>query len=185
MDPDSGPKNNKLITPSLSTFDSNRISFEDSSEGKVFYLGHFNDCNNSLVTCKIVLNDNYNLSSCYLEVTLLDDKYFSFKEKDNELSLNDLFEISDKLSKNPKYILFSDGKKVESFLSENETKVNLSVSIILDNALKEDEFKYMDISDRMIDYLYSCSKWYRSNAIFKEVEQVYMNFYSKTYKKVS
>lgn len=185
MDPDSGPKNNNLIRQNLDSFDCNRIGFEDSSEGKVFYLGHFNDCNNSLITCKIVLSNDYSLSSCLLEVTLLDDKYLSFKEKDSELSLNDLFEISDRLNKNSKYVLFVDGKNVESFLYENGLKVDLPISVILDNALKEDEFKYMDASDRMIDYLYSCSKWYRSNDIFKEVEHVYMDFYSKTYKKVS
>ena len=185
MDPDSGPKNNNLIRQILDSFDRNRIGFEDSSKGKIFYLGNFNDCNNSLVTCKIVLNSDYGISSCHLEVTVLDSKYLYFKKKDDELSLDDLFGISNQLGSNPKYVLSIDGKNIKSFLFQNGVQIDLPFSMILDNALKEDEFKYMDAVDRMIDYLYSCSKWYRSNEIFKEVEQAYSDFYSKTYKKVS
>jgi len=172
MDPDSGPKNTDIID--LSDDNQDYTYFEASFGQKRFYLANFNDCNYSLVTCKVVFDDNYNLLSCFISIILLDEDYLSISKQDKLLSLNDLFEIASKFNDKERFYLSFDGNDIGAYMIGKDYQVKTSIEWILDYALKEDDFRYMDTNDKMLKYL--CCKilshrYYKGPCPFKAFEK--------------
>jgi len=100
------------------------------------------------------------------------------EEELSELSLDDLFKIADQFSENERLFLSFDGQKSSSFMVGKNYKVAVDMGWIFSYAFREDVFNYMDINDKMLDYLYaklSKRKRYRDIKPFKLVEQNYSN----------
>lgn len=186
MDPDSGPRNKDAI--SIATIDKKRTYYEENNNQKNFYLAHFNDCNLSLVTGKISFSSNYELLSCNLTVTLLDDKYQSMSDREDDFSLSDLFQISEMFTESPKYALSFDGENMSSDIFDSGYNVPVPLIWTCDSAVKEDKPRYMDINDKMISYIYAklCdANIYADNQVFKTVEYLYGFQNVKSFKKAS
>ncbi len=175
MDPDSGPRNNKLINFIPDDINWDRICFEEVNNEKIFSLAYFNEYTHSLVTCKANFNGNYDLLSCNIDVNLLDKKYDEISKYDGELSLDDLFNISEKLLENERLYLYFDGKNISSYMTGDNYKTETWLGWIFKYAVREEEAKYMDNIDKMIEYLYttlSDSKSYKSINPFKRIENM-------------
>ncbi len=175
MDPDSGPRNTNIINFIPDDINWNRVFFDEVNGEKVFSLAYFNEYTHSLVTCKASFNCNYKLLSCNIDVNLLDNDYDEISERDSELSLGDLFSISEKFARNERVCLSYDGENVLSYMIGASYKTEVHVDWIFKYALREDEAKYMDNIDKMIEYLYvqlSDSKLYRNTRPFKIIESV-------------
>jgi len=175
MDPDSGPKNTNIINFVPESLDKERVYFVETNGEKCFSIAYLNDCSHSLVTCRANFDNNYNLSSCYIDVILLDNDYQNISEHDKELTLNDLFNLSNNFNDNERLYLSFDGENVSTYMLGKTYKKETNVNWVACYALKEEEFKYMDICDKMIDYLctnLNKTKLHRSATPFKRVETV-------------
>ncbi len=175
MDPDSGPKNTKIINFVPDEINMRRVSFEEVDGEKCFALAQFNDCSRALVTCTATFNYDYDLLSCNIVVTMLDGQYEEISSHDAELSLSDLFEMADRLTSNEKEILSYDGQNVSSAVVINNHLSESPIQWILDSVIKDDDPNYMDVNDQMLDYL--CTKCmnprlYRSLSAFKRIEGI-------------
>jgi len=178
MDPDSGPKNTNTIDLPNKICNQNRVYFEELNGQKIFYLANFNDCNHSLVTCKAMFDDNYNLLSCYINISLLDGDYHSISNQDKILSLSDLFEIANKFNSKERFYLSFDGENICAYMIGNDYQIETTVDWILSYALKEDDFRYMDINDKMLEFLclkLLSRKHYRRTSPFQIVENSQKN----------
>lgn len=175
MDPEPEPRNTNIIKFVPNDINRDRVYFEEIDGKKVFSLAHFNVCTHSLVTCQASFDGNYNLLSCNIDVNLLDSGYDLISENEDELPLDDLFIISGMLD-NERLTLSYDGEKVLCYMIGDNYKVETQVGWILDYALKEDDFKFMDITDKMLEYLCTkvgSSRCYKSVLPFKRVENLY------------
>lgn len=176
MDPDSGPRNTKIISFIPENIEQEYISFDEVNDEKIFKIAYLNDCDLGLVTCMAKFDNNYNLLSCYIDIELLGEKYKTIKERQNSLSLNDLFVLADKYRNCEKLTLTFDGNKCLSYMIGEKYKTKTSPYWIASFALKEEENKYMDMSDKMIDYLCTkldSKKRYKNIFPFKRVESIF------------
>lgn len=175
MDFDPLPKNTGIIKFVPEIINRKRIFYEEINGEKLFSLGYFNEYTHSLVTCRARFDSNYNLLDCYIDVNLLDRAYEEFMESDSELSLEDLFDISAMLGENERVGMSYDGKTVSSFMSGENYNVDVHMGWVLTYALKEDNFRLMDITDKCIEYLCiktSLSKQHRTTAPFRRIESI-------------
>ena len=176
MDPDSGPKNTSIIKFVPETIDMEHIDFEEINGEKIFSIAYLNDCDLALVTCNAVFDNSYNLFSCYINVELLGKEYKNIKKHNDELSLDDLFALEQKFNDKEKLYLSFDGKNISAYMSGANYKKETSIHWVSGYALKEDEFIYMDISDKMIEYLcdkLDSNKLHRNILPFKHVENIF------------
>jgi len=176
MDPDSGPRNTNIINFIPKNIEQEYISFDDVNDEKIFKITYLNDCDLALVTCMARFDKNYNLLSCYIDVKLLGENYKTIKEHQNSLSLNDLFMLADKYQNCEKLVLTYDGNKCLSYMIGENYKTKTIPYWIASFALKEEESKYMDMSDKMIDYLCAkldSEKRYKTIFPFKRVESIF------------
>lgn len=175
MDPDSGPKNKGIIKFVPEIIDRNRIAYEEINGEKLFSLGYFNEYSRSLVTCCAKFDINYNLLSCNILVNLLDKEYEAIARNEKELSLDDLFSISSMYDRTERVGMSYDGVSVCSFMTGENYNKEVSMCWVLRYALKEDDFKLMDITDKCIEYLCvktSSSRLYRTITPFRRIESI-------------
>lgn len=175
MDPASANQKSKIIPFELVNINQNRIYFEENNGEKRFYLAHLNDCNHTLVTATATLDSDYQITECDIEAIRIDD-YTSLKKQDEILSLNDLFTLKEELDRSESYILALKEGKIIAALLINGHEIPISISELLDEFLKEDEEKYMDHSDLILEYIcvsLSNARLYKSTKPLQEVEKVY------------
>lgn len=175
MDPASATQNSNIFTFEPININRNRIYFEEINGLKYFYLGHFNDCNHTLVTALATFDSNYQVIECDIEATIIED-YQALKDQDNNLSLSDLFSLKDQLIQNEKYILSLKDKKIIAALMINGHEIPVSTNDLLEEFIKEDKKQYMDHNDLVLDYVcnsLSSNKLYRSKNPLQEVEKAY------------
>ena len=171
MDPDSEPNLKTLKDVMTPHFNVEHTIYEEEGEFKNFYFTYFNDSNRSLVTGQASFNQNYELQACDLSVTLLDKTYNGFKKERDNLSLDEMFILQDKLQDNYKYTLSYNENNLSIIAPYGE----ITPLEFLNEALKEERINDMDIHDQMVDYLchkINKSHLYKSLECFKYTEKM-------------
>ena len=175
MEPASANQKTNIIQFEPVNINRPHVYFEQNKGGKHFFLAHFNDCNHTLVTGEATLDDYYDIIDCHIEATRLDD-YEHLKTKAQTLGISDLFDLSIALNDHEKYILSANRNQTTAILQINGQEIPLSIIDLLDEFLKEDDEKYMDDTDLMLDYIcttLSSAKRYKSKEVFQKIERLY------------
>ncbi len=175
MDPASANQKSRIIPFPSVNINQNRIYFEDDNGRKHYFLANLNDCNHTLVTATATLDSNYQILECDIEAVKIID-YQALKKQEEDLSLSDLFTLKEKLAQNERYILTLKEGSLTTLLLIEGHKIPVSISTLLDEFLKEDEEKYMDHIDLILDYIcisLSNDRLYKSKKPLQEVEKFY------------
>lgn len=175
MDPESRMRNNSgFVKSDKGTIkDQDKIHFSFENGIKSFTIVDFNDDDRSLVFSHTKLNEEYKLLSFTIKTISLEDDYQNLK--DCSLSYNELLEKALEYFYHEALILKKDEKQNGYFYQNKglEKPIDNIPSIFMSSSLKTDQFKHMDLVDKIHYSLIQCNGTrFLNTRPFKDAENI-------------